>query len=69
MKRTWLVGLVTALVFAGVAALLLQLMPQPLKESDYVVIGSVATLGSLVVLFFMLAASKSGLFFKRRNKQ
>jgi len=69
MKRAMLLGFVMLLVFAGVSALLLQLMPQPLKESDYVVIGSVATLGSLLVLFFLLAASKQGLFFKRRNKQ
>jgi hypothetical protein len=69
MKRVSLVGFVVALVFAGVAALLIQLMPPPLKVSDYVVIGSVATLGSLVVLFFMMVASKQGLFFKRRKKQ
>lgn len=68
MKRVSLVGFVMVLVFAGVAALMLQMMPQPLKESDYVVIGSAATAGALLVLFFMLVASRQGLFFKKRRK-
>ena len=53
MKRWVLLGLVLALVFGGVAALLLQFMPQPLKSSDFLVIGSVATLLSYggVVLY------------------
>jgi len=69
MKRVLLLGLVVILVFAAVAALMLQFMPQPLKDSDYLVIGSVSTLVSLVVLFFMMTASKPGLFFKRRTKR
>jgi hypothetical protein len=69
MKRALLLGLVVILVFAAVAALMLQFMPQPLKDSDYLVVGSVSTLVSLVVLFFMMAASKPGLFFKRRTKR
>jgi len=69
MKRALLLGVVVALVFSGVAFLLLQFMPQPLKDSDYLVIGSVGTLVSLVVLFFMTGAAKTGLFFKRRRKR
>jgi hypothetical protein len=69
MKRPLLLGLVAILVFAAVAALMLQFMAQPLKDSDYLVIGSVSTLVALVVLFFMMAASKPGLFFKRRTKR
>jgi len=30
-------------------------MPDPMKASDYLVVGSVATLVSLLVLFFLLA--------------
>jgi hypothetical protein len=69
MKRALLLGFVVVLVFAAVAAFLLQLMPQPLKESDYLVIGSVATLGSLVVLFFLIVATRQGLFLKKRKNQ
>jgi hypothetical protein len=69
MKRALLLALVVVLVFSGVAAVLLQFMPQPLKDSDYLVVGSVATLVSLLVLFFMMAASKPGMFLKRRKKR
>ena len=71
MQRT--VALVTGviLVFAAVAAIMTRLMPAPLKDADYLVIGSVATLVSVLVLFFGLAGAraKDGLFFKRRKKQ
>jgi hypothetical protein len=45
-------------------------MPSPLKNSDYLVIGSVATLVALVVLFFALMATMKSpdMFFKRRRK-
>lgn len=69
MKRVLLLTLVVALVFSGVAAILLQFMPQPLKDSDYLVVGSVATLVALLALFFAMAASKPGMFLKRRRKR
>jgi len=57
----------------GVAALVMtKLMPAPLKDSDYLVIGSVATLVSLLVMFLILISTrlKSGdLFFKKRKKK
>ena len=59
-------------VFAVVAAIMLKLTPGPLKDSDYLVIGSVATLVSLLALFFGLVATSlkvSDVFFKRRKKQ
>jgi hypothetical protein len=69
MKRALWLTLVVVLVFSSVAAILLKFMPQPLKDSDYLVIGSVATLVALLALFFSMAASKPGMFLKRRRKR
>jgi hypothetical protein len=71
MKRGLLLGFAIAFVFAGVVILLLALMPAPLRESDYLVIGSVATLVSLLALFVLLVSTSmksSNIFFKRRKK-
>jgi hypothetical protein len=51
---------------------MLRVMPEPLKDSDYLVIGSVATLVAVLTLFFGLASTtfkSSATFFKRRKKQ
>lgn len=57
------------LVFGVVAAVLAKLMPAPLNDSDFLVIGSVSTLVALLVLFFGLVGIKGGgIFFKRRKK-
>jgi predicted outer membrane lipoprotein len=71
MRRGLILGLGVACVFVVVAALMLRLMPAPLRESDYLVIGSVATLVSLLVLFLLLVSTtlkSSDIFFKRRKK-
>jgi predicted outer membrane lipoprotein len=71
MRRGLILGLGAACVFVVVAAILLRLMPGPLRESDYLVIGSVATLVSLLVLFLLLVSTtlkSSDIFFKRRKK-
>ena len=54
MKRT--LGLAGALVFifAAAAGIMVKVMPGPLKDSDYMVIGTVATMVSLLVLFVLL---------------
>jgi ABC-type Fe3+-siderophore transport system permease subunit len=56
--------------FGVVAAIMLKVMPEPLTDSDFLVIGSVATLVSILVLFFGLVGTRKGgdMFFKRRNK-
>jgi hypothetical protein len=53
-----------------VAAVLAKVMPGPLHESDYMVIGSVATLVALLVLFLVLISTtrSSNVFFKKRRK-
>lgn len=71
MRRGWLLGLGVVMVFAVLVALMIKLMPGPLKDSDYLVIGSVATLISMLVLFLALISTSmksSDVFFKRRRK-
>ena len=71
MGRT--IGIAGALVFvfAAVAGIMLKIMPGPLKDSDLLVIGTVATLAAMLTLFVLLVATsgrKSNVFFKRRKK-
>lgn len=57
-------------VFIVIAALLVRLLPQPRKDSDYLVIGAVATLAALGVVFAVLLQRSGGVqdtFFKRRK--
>jgi len=71
MKRGLMLGAAALCVFVVVAAVMLKLMPAPLKESDYMVIGSVATLLALGVLFLVLVSTtlkSSDIFFKKRRK-
>jgi hypothetical protein len=59
-------------VFGVAALVMLKLMPAPLKDSDYLVIGSVATLVSLLVMFLVLIATRlksPDLFFKKRKRK
>ena len=71
MRRGLLLGLAAVCVFAMVAFIMTAVMPKPLRESDYLVIGSVATLISLLALFLLLVSTSmksSDVFFKRRHK-
>jgi len=70
MRRV-LLGGIAAFIFVMVAALLVAVMPGPLKESNYLVIGSVATLVSMLAIFLVLVSTtmkSSDVFFKRRPK-
>ncbi|HEX5432455.1 MAG TPA: hypothetical protein VFW83_10845 [Bryobacteraceae bacterium] len=72
MRRPAILALGAICAFAAAAAILMKLMPSPLKDSDYLVIGSVATLVALLALFFGLvsASARSGdTFFKKRKKR
>jgi amino acid permease len=71
MKRGLMLAAAALCVFVVVAALMLKLVPAPLKESDYMVVGSVATLVALGVLFLVLVSTtlkSSDVFFKKRRK-
>jgi hypothetical protein len=70
--RPLLLVLATLCVFVVVTAILLQLMPGPLKSMDYFVIGTVSTLMSLLALFLVIVSTSSvarNVFFKRRKKK
>ena len=56
-------------VFGASAMILMRVVPGPLKELDYMVIGTVSVMIGLLVVFLMVIRSaKSGdLFFKRRQ--
>ena len=71
MRRVIMLILAVAVIFGAVVTIMLKLMPSPLKDSDYFLIGSVATLLSLGVLFVLIVATTKGasdLLFKRRRK-
>lgn len=71
MRRGLMLGLAALCVFVIVAALMIKVIPGPLKDSDYLVIGSVATLLALLVLFVVLLSTSmksSNVFFKKRKK-
>jgi hypothetical protein len=71
MARGLALGLGAVVVFALVAGIMFALMPMPLKNSDYMVIGSVGTLAALGVVFvvWMSTTMKSAdVFFKKRKK-
>jgi hypothetical protein len=71
MKRGLSLGALAICVFVVVAAIMLKVMPAPLKESDYMVIGSVSTLLALGVLFLVLVSTtlkSTDVFFKKRRK-
>ena len=72
MPKTLVLVLGVLCVFGVVAAIMLKVMPAPLKDSDYLVIGSVATLVALLALFFGLVGTSwkgRDMFFKRRKKE
>jgi hypothetical protein len=56
-------------VFGASAMILMRIVPGPLKELDYMVIGTVSVMLALLVVFLMIIKSaRSGdLFFKRRD--
>jgi hypothetical protein len=59
-------------VFGVSVAVMVQFMPAPLKDTDYLVIGSVATLAALLVMFLTLMATRlksPDMFFKKRKKK
>lgn len=71
MKQNIVLILIAGIAFAVVTAVMIQLMPAPLQESDYLVIGSISTLVAMLVIFIALVMTKlksSDLFFKRRKK-
>ncbi len=67
MQRGLLLVAAAICIFVVAAAIMLKVMPGPLKEFDYMVIGSVATLGALLLLFlvWVSTAMKSRRLFQK----
>lgn len=58
MNRTLSLAATTVLVFGGTVGLLLYILPGPHPPTDYLVIGAVATLLCLLLLFVLLIKMK-----------
>lgn len=71
-KRNIVLAIGVLAIFGVTVAVLTHLMPGPHKETDYLVIGGVATLVSMLTLFVVLVSTvyrSSDTFFKRRKKE
>ena len=54
MNRTLKISALLLAVFAVTVAILLQVLPGPHERTDYLVIGGVATLLCILLLYFLL---------------
>ena len=54
MNRTTTLAALLLVVFVATVAILLQVLPSPHKSTDYLVIGAVATLLCILLLYFLL---------------
>jgi len=54
MNRTLTLSALLLVVFAVTVGILLQVLPGPHKPTDYLVIGAVATLLCILLVFFLL---------------
>ncbi|MBI4894013.1 MAG: hypothetical protein HY821_25575 [Acidobacteria bacterium] len=72
LGRTLTLAGAAVIVFGVTVAIGMKLVPPPRTESDYLVIGSVATFLSLIVLFAVLLTTwlkAPEVFFKKRPKR
>jgi hypothetical protein len=69
-RRVVCLGIAAAAAFALVAFVMVGVMPRPLRPTDAMVAGAVATLAALAVLFggFMASTKQRDVFFKRRPR-
>ena len=61
-----LLAAIIVVIFAGCVAGFLRVIPGPHNSFDYLVIGSLATLVTLVILFAVVVGIAPGTFFRRR---
>lgn len=69
VRRTTLIAFFLVGLFSASVALMLYLMPQPLRSVDYLIIGGAATMLCMAALFFVLIATTMRMpdvFFRRR---
>ena len=58
MNRKFLLGAGMVLIFGATIGILLNVMPSPHKSTDYLVMGTIATLLCLVLLFVVLRTTE-----------
>ncbi len=71
MLRKLALGFGIAIVFGLVALAMVSFMPPPLGQTEYMVVGAISTLVSMLVLFVVLNATimkAPDLFYKKRRK-
>lgn len=57
-KNWWVVGFAAVMVFAVITLMMLRYMPEPRKDTDFVVIGAAATMGALGVFLLAFVATR-----------
>ncbi len=70
MSRKLPVGIAVAMVFVLTVLILLRVVPGPHRPADYAVIGSLATLVCILVVFLVFLsgnAKRSEMFYKRKK--
>ncbi len=71
MRKVLPLGVGMVLVFVTVVGVLVRVIPGPHKETDYLVIGTLATFASLVLLFAVLISTvfkdPSALFKRKKD--
>lgn len=71
MRKVLPLGAGMVLTFIAVVAILMRVMPGPRKETDYLVIGTLATFAALGLLFLVLVTTifkdPSALFKRRKS--
>jgi hypothetical protein len=63
---------VVSAVFGITAAIMLAVLPRPLRAVDYMLSGTVATIAAMVVVFMIVilpVASKREIFYRKRARQ
>ena len=71
LRRALMLAGATICLFTVSVLILLQLIPEPRVERDYLIIGSVATLLTLLAVFGLLIATAlraEDVFFKKRKR-
>lgn len=68
-QGAWLLAVSALIVFVVVAVLLTRFLPEPHRDSDYLVVGAVSTLCALGVVFGTLLkrGGVDNLFFKKKK--
>ena len=71
MRNKVVAAFAVVFTFATISVLMVKILPEPLQAFDFMLVGTVATLVSMLVLFLMLVGPRlktGGVFVKRRKR-